>query len=362
MRIPFMRFLLLLWIFTFSLMANMDIYPKKECELFNNLKHTKNRGHEVLKLDKPYEMLKHHKEQYLIKVEGATPVQRWVDDDCLSLRPLRGTPIYEAMHNSSPKTIVKKTVNIEDELNRADENMAKKPQKSFKKKSISSKKNLLALSWHNAFCETHRYKKECKRGLSDLLKRKPRDTQFVLHGLWPQPRINVYCNVEKDFIDADKRKRWRDLPCLALEDDVEKELEKIMPGFSSDLHKHEWVKHGTCYGTDANTYYKDATSLVKQVNTSALGKFFTKNIGKTVTMKELQRVADKTFGRGTGNRLELRCKSGLVTELWLHLGGSGDDLPSLLKNGKKVHSRCQKGQIDRAGFTKETGAKAGFGR
>jgi ribonuclease T2 len=89
---------------------------------------------------------------------------------------------------------------------------------------------------------------------------------------------------------------------------------------------------------------------VKQVNTSALGKFFTKNIGQIVTMKELQRVADKTFGRGTGNRLELRCKSGLVTELWLHLGGSGDDLPSLLKNGKKVHSRCQKGRIDKAGF------------
>ena len=334
-----MRFLLLLWVFTFSLMANMDIYPKKECGLFNNLKHTKNRGNEVLKLDRTYEMLKHHKGQYLLKVEYATPVQRWVDDDCLTLRPLRGTPLYGVKQ----KTIAPKSVSIDEELAKADKNM-------LHQYKTSSKQNLLALSWHNAFCETHRYKKECKRGLTDLVKRKPRDTQFVLHGLWPQPRTNVYCNVEKDFIDVDKRKRWRDLPCLALDEEVEIELEKIMPGFTSELHKHEWVKHGTCYGTDANTYYKDATSLVKQVNTSALGMFFTKNIGKIVTMKELQRVADKTFGRGTGNRLELRCKSGLVTELWLHLGDSGDDLGMLLKKGKKVHSRCQKGRIDKAGF------------
>ena len=69
-----MRLVLLSLFLTLSVMANMDIYPKKECGLFNNLKHTKNRGHEVLKLDRPYEMLKHHKGQYLVKVENATPV------------------------------------------------------------------------------------------------------------------------------------------------------------------------------------------------------------------------------------------------------------------------------------------------
>ncbi|MDQ7084316.1 MAG: hypothetical protein Q9M36_05020 [Sulfurovum sp.] len=35
-------------------------------------------------------------------------------------------------------------------------------QAFFPKAQISSE-NLLALSWQNAFCETHRYKKECKR-------------------------------------------------------------------------------------------------------------------------------------------------------------------------------------------------------
>ena len=348
-----MRFFFLSILFTFFAMANMELYPKKECGLFNNLKHTKNRGQEVLKLDRTYEMLKHHKEQYLLKVEYATPSQRWVDDDCLSLRPLRGTPLYGVKQaQNTKKTVVK----------RADKNIASKPQKHWTKKNSTSKQNLLALSWHNAFCEAHRNKKECKRGLSDLLKRKASDTQFVLHGLWPQPRNKVYCNVDKELIDADKNRRWRDLPCLALDEEVEDALEKVMPGYASQLHKHEWIKHGTCYGTDVNTYYADAISLVNQVNNSAIGKFFTQNIGKRITLQQVRTLADKTLGRGTGNRIELQCKRGLVTELWLHLGSGSDDLATLLKRGKKTRSRCKGGFIDKAGFTKETGTKAGFGR
>ena len=321
----------------------MDLYPKKECGLFNNLKHTKNRGQEVLKLDRTYEMLKHHKGQYLLKVEYATPSQRWVDDDCLTLRPLRGTPLYGVKQEISDK----KSISIEDELSSADANMK---NKYFDKKNKTSKQNLLALSWHNAFCETHRNKKECKRGLRDLVKRKSSDMQFVLHGLWPQPRNNIYCNVDKALVDADKNRRWRDLPCLALDEEIEDELEVVMPGFASQLHKHEWIKHGTCYGTDVNTYYKDAISLVNQVNQSALGKFFTQNIGKRITLKQVQTLADKSFGRGAGNRVSLQCKRGLVTELWLHLGSGSADLATLLKRGKKTKSRCKGGYIDKAGY------------
>ena len=345
-----MRFLLLSLLFTYMASATMEIYPKKECELYNNMKHTKNRGHVTIQMDKTYEMLKHHKEQYLVKVPEATPAQRWTSDDCFSLRPLRGTPIYEAMHSTKPKSVAKKRVNIEDELRQADKNRVKKPHKRFVKRTKSSKQNLLALSWHNAFCETHRYKKECKRGLGNLLKRKASDTQFVLHGLWPQPRNNVYCNVAYDLKNLDKNKRWRDLPCLALDAEVEDALEKVMPGFASELHKHEWIKHGTCYGTGANKYYADAVSLISQVNNSALGKLFSQNIGKKITLKQVRNVVDRSFGRGAGNRVELRCNRGLVTELWLHLGSGSTDLATLLKKGKKTNSRCKQGRIDKAGF------------
>ena len=343
--------------------ANMEIYPKKECELYNNMKHTQNRGHVVIQMDKAYEMLKHHKEQYLVKVPEATPAQRWTADDCFSLRPLRGTPIYEAMHSTKPKPvakpIVKKRVKIEDELRQADKHMVIK--KSVKKR-VSSKQNLLALSWHNAFCETHRYKKECKRGLSNLLKRKASDTHFVLHGLWPQPRNNVYCNLSKAVIGKDKAKRWRQLPAVDLDTQTSTALAQVMPGFKSQLHKHEWIKHGTCYGKDANGYFSDAVSLVNQVNSSALGIFFTQNIGKRVSLKQVQMLADKAFGRGAGKRMALQCKQGMVTELWLNLGSGSTDLSQLLQSGKPAYSRCKGGRIDRAGFTKETGAKAGFGR
>ncbi len=346
----FMRFLLLSLLLTYMASANMEIYPKKECELFNNLKHSQNRGHEVLKMDRAYEMLKHHKAQYLVKVEGATPPQRWVDDDCLSLRPLRGTPIYNAMHSTATKPTVKKTINIEDELSKADTNMAKKTPKKFEKSMPSSKQNLLALSWHNAFCETHRYKKECKRNAGSLFRSKKRETAFVLHGLWPQPHNRFYCNVSHTLIEADKRKHWREIPSLGLDNTVKKELAEMMPGFASGLHKHEWVKHGTCYGKDVNGYFADAVSLVNQVNRSVLGIFFTKNIGKRVSLKQIQLLADKAFGQGAGRRVALQCKKGMITELWFYLGSGSTDMATLLQNGKPTYSRCKGGRIDKAGY------------
>jgi ribonuclease T2 len=88
------------------------------------------------------------------------------------------------------------------------------------------------------------------------------------------------------------------------------------------------------------------------VNSSALGKFFTENIGKKITLREVQKLADKSFGRGAGNRVALQCNRGLVTELWLYLGSGSDDLSTLLKRGKSTRSRCKSGRIDRAGFSR----------
>ena len=328
----------------------MKIYPKKECALFNNLKHTKNRGHVVLKLDKPYEMLRHHKGQYLVKVEGATPPQRWVDDDCLSLRPLRGTPMYEKMHAVPTHSKPQKSIDIDEELALAEKHMARKTQKNNTQSKVMSKQNLLALSWHNAFCETHRYKKECKRGLSDLIGKRSSDTHFVLHGLWPQPRNKEYCHLSPASIRADKSKHWRAIPNVNLSKKTISALSEVMPGVKSALHKHEWAKHGSCYGTDADRYFSDAVSLVQQVNEGVLGRFFSQNIGKRITLKELQIIANKAYGRGAGSRIALQCKKGMVTEMWLNLGGTGTDLKTLLTHGKPAHSRCKGGRVDRAGF------------
>jgi ribonuclease T2 len=294
-------------------------------------------------------MLKHHKGQYLLKVDYATPPQRWVDDNCLTLRPLRHSPLYKAGNQpvSTPQE-VNVEVSIKDEVNNTNK-YNNIDSKEYVNENIS-KQNLLALSWHNAFCETHRYKKECKRTFGSLLRSKPHETQFVLHGLWPQPRNNVYCNVEDRLASLDKNKRWRELPDLRLNDETEDELAKVMPGFSSGLHKHEWIKHGTCYGTDANAYYADAVSLVKQVNDSEVGRLFETNIGKTVSLAQVKDAFNRAFGLGAGNHVQLQCKGGMITELWLNLGSGSDDLATLLKKGERAFSRCERGRVDRAGF------------
>jgi len=313
----------LLYVSTF---ARFSAFPLKECKAYNNMKHSRNTHNLILDTSRKYTILKKHKGQYLLLVKNEQPSQRWVDDTCFV----------------NKKAINKKKSSEEKAYN-------KKHTKKYENKLLSNK-NILALSWHNAFCETNRYKKECKKGLLSFLKNRYSQSHFVLHGLWPQPKNKLYCKVDKDIVSADKHKQWRDLPCLIMDTDTEDRLAKVMPGYASDLHKHEWVKHGTCYGTGANKYFSDAIMLTEQFNNSKLGDFFKKNIGKKVTLKQIRHLFDRSFGVGTGKRVELKCKRGLITELWLHLGSGEGGLSTLLKKGKNIQSRCHQGLIDRAGY------------
>jgi len=321
-----MRFIILFFLSTFVLLAQNILYPTQCCPAYNNLKHTKNSGNIHLDPSEGYVVRKHHKGQYLISVKEASPQQRWVDDACLAPK---------SALNVAPVRCDIKPINGE-------------------KKSTSQKQhweeNLLALSWHNAFCETHRNKKECKRSMLSMFKKPYHENNFILHGLWPQPRNRVYCGVDRQYISADKYGHWNKLPEVKLTPQTRKRLERVMPGTVSYLDRHEWIKHGTCYGTDAEQYFKDAIELVETVEDSDISRFFQQRMGKRVTIKQVRTLFDKAFGEGTGKRVELRCKKGLVTELWLHLKGIENDLGRLLKNGKPVHSRCQYGIIDRAGY------------
>ena len=325
------RKLLLFFMLTLSLFARQEMKPVQSCEAFNNMKHSQNSHHVILNTSKNYTVLDHHKGQYLLLIKGEQPAQRWVDEACFSL----------TLPSANSLNDLEKTTFMSKHTNKYEDN---------KNTEIGSKNNLLALSWHNAFCETHRSKKECKRSLLTFGKGKYSKNNFVLHGLWPQPRNKIYCNVEKDFVNADKHGKWRDLPCLAMDDEIEERLARVMPGFSSELHKHEWVKHGTCYGTGPQEYFEDAVSLVEQFNDSKVVDFFTKNIGKQVTLKQVRHLFDRSFSVGAGKRVEMRCKNGLITELWLHLGSGSNDLATLLQRGKPIRSRCQKGLIDRVGY------------
>ncbi|PHS40376.1 MAG: hypothetical protein COB07_04575 [Sulfurovum sp.] len=321
----------LLMLFTAALFARQEAFPSQVCPAFNNMKHSKNTDAVYLERREKYTILRYHKGQALVLIKDEQPAQRWVDAECFS--PLQSS-----------------ATGLEDELNKSslDSYIEKHTNKYQNKKQ--SEKNLLVLSWHNAFCETHRRKKECKRPLPSFEKSKYKEKHFVLHGLWPQPKNNTYCGVDNKVVRLEKHKQWHRLPDLNLREDVKKDLQKIMPGFASNLHKHEWIKHGTCYASDANTYYEDAIALLRQVNDSKVGSFFSKHIGKRVTLPQVRAVFNRSFGVGAGKRVVLKCKKGLVTELWLHLGSGSTDIATLLKEGTQTRSCCQGGFIDKAGF------------
>ena len=300
-----------------AMSKNAESYQEatKSCPAYNNMKHTTNTNDISLELGREYRILDRKRGQILILIKGERIAQRWVDDACFSDKRLE----------------------------------SKKEIKGAKLTSVSqpkSKQNLLAISWQNAFCQTHQRKKECR----NMSKKDFGASEFVLHGLWPQPRNNQYCNVSKKEVGMDKNGQWYRLAKLDLTSRTRERLSRLMPGYSSNLHRHEWVKHGTCYGTNANSYYVDSMNLMTQVNDSKVGAFFEKNIGKRVTLKEIRKIFDNEFGKGAGEHVTMNCRKGLITELWLHLGSGSDKLTHLLSRGERPKSRCHKGMIDEVGY------------
>jgi len=342
---------MLLLLCTSLLLARYDAFPTKECPAFNNMKHSKNTDGVHLDIGKTYTILQEHKGQKLVLIKGENPAQRWVDAECFS----------KENRSTNPMNVSKvecNVISIDKENSKSSQSTIKsKHSKKYENKNTKkyeagniSRQNILSLSWHNAFCETHRYKKECKRSMFSFGRPNYGDKHFVLHGLWPKPKNNYYCGVEKHYVVLDKHTQWNRLPRLDLSDQTRKRLQNIMPGYASDLHKHEWIKHGTCYGTDANRYYEDALNMVEQMNQSKVGDFFKKQIGKRVTLNQVRAAFDRSFGTGAGKRVAMQCKNGLITELRLHVGSGSDDLGVLLKRGEVARSHCQGGMVDKAGF------------
>ena len=299
--------------------ARFTATPAQSCEAYNNMKHSKNTHHVRLHTDQKYTVLKKHKGQFLILIPDESIAQRWVDGNCFS------------KNKNRPKKTIKSKYTKEYQ----------KPILSNKKAKIQS---LLVLSWHNAFCETHRNKTECRNP------KKSEKGKLVLHGLWPQPRNNVYCNVPQKLIAKDKHHQWKALPNIDIEEGTLELMDSYMPGYVSRLHKHEWIKHGTCYGGSADRYYHDALTLASEVDHSAVGKFLRSHVGKRVTLAQVRSAFDHAFGKGAGEKVEMKCQGGLVTEFWIHIGDKGDSLTSLIAKGSRTKSRCHKGKVDRTGY------------
>lgn len=217
--------------------------------------------------------------------------------------------------------------------------------------------NLLALSWQPAFCEARPNKTECVQLNDGLLP--ITETQLSIHGLWPQPRDNIYCGVPKALVKLDKTKRWSELPELPLDAETRDSLTVSMPGTASFLHRHEWIKHGTCHlgKGGAEEYYNDTLQLVDTINTSSVGAFLASHVGSEVSTQDIRKRFDDAFGQGAGDRVQFHCAGDggrlLIQELKINLRGvirPETHLKELLMAADPVSIGCEKGVIDAAGL------------
>ena len=212
---------------------------------------------------------------------------------------------------------------------------------------------VLAISWQAGFCETRPRLPECRSQTDQRFDA----NHFALHGLWPQPRSEAYCDVPQSQVDLSKQRRWSRLGGLGLPEDMQLDLLRVMPGARSFLHRHEWVKHGTCYSRNAETYYRDSLALMAAINASSVQDLFANNIGKKLTTRQIRAEFDKAFGRGVGNRIRVSCvkdgKRQLIKELTLGMNGvvgSTPDLKRLTRWSRSTKPGCPGGLVDPVGL------------
>jgi ribonuclease T2 len=215
------------------------------------------------------------------------------------------------------------------------------------------KEYVLALSWQPSFCETHQQKKECKSETASRFD----GSNLTLHGLFPEPNGNFYCGVSSENKQLDKGKRWSELPPVQLSAATTKLLAEKMPGFASNLERHEWIKHGTCYGATPDEFFQDAMLLQDQINSSDVKKLFATNIGNKITNEEVRASFDRSFGAGSGNKIALECDQGsprLVTEIQINLVGEikpDTKISTLMASAKDMRKNsCPSGVVDSVGF------------
>ncbi|WP_031434960.1 ribonuclease T2 family protein [Methylomarinum vadi] len=297
---------------------------RAECPAYQSFRRETNPGNITTEIDRAYDLIGKNKEEashYLIKMK-ATPQRRWVAIGC-------GEHVVPAATGQPPSP---------------------EPTPS---PATETANYVLAASWQAGFCETKPGKKECSSQHEDRFDA----THFSLHGLWPQPRGNVYCNVAPALVAKDERSHWEDLPNLELTETTRDRLTRVMPGSQSYLHRHEWIKHGTCYGTAADEYFQDSIRLMDELNASSVRQLFADNIGREISAAQIRTAFDHSFGNGAGDRINISCKKDgnrkLITEILINLKGTPDDLTlsdAIVKAPRESDIGCGKGIVDRVGL------------
>lgn len=300
---------------------------RSECPAFQSIRKQTNPGDVTTVIDQAYDLFGKNKttaSHYLIRMQ-ADPPRRWVAVGC-------GEHVIP--------------VNV----------ATPKPPTQPPTPPSQDSRYVLSVSWQPAFCETRPTKQECQSQTEDRFDA----SHFTLHGLWPQPRSNIFCDVTPQEVADDKNKRWSSLPELTLADDTRQELNKVMPGTQSFLQRHEWTKHGTCYhGESPDKYFQDSLDYMRDLNAadSAIRKLFAENVGLRITAAQVRDAFEDRFGDGTGAKIKIACKKDgnrlLITEITIGLQGELDEIPmsDALFNAPRANNiGCSGGIVDPVGL------------
>lgn len=309
------------------------------CPATPSIRRAGNPGDIRLEVDRAYRLLARNTvpgTHFLIRVPGASPERRWVDMAC-------GTRVMTVDE-----------VPVLDEDGEAPDRVAAPPAGSDRPAAGGgSVNNLLAISWQPAFCETRPGKVECVSQTAERFDA----TNFSLHGLWPQPRERAYCRVEAAVKRLDASPAgWARLPEPEIAADTRESLDRVMPGTQSALDRHEWVKHGSCYG-DAEDYFADSVLLMDAINASPARALLASRIGERVTSDEIRAAFDAGFGAGAGERIRIACeKDGdreIIGEITVGLVGeiaSGTSVGALILAARPTKPGCPAGIVDPVGL------------
>jgi ribonuclease T2 len=294
------------------------------CSAFQSIKKQSNPV--ALEAGHTYQIVAANKEaasHYLIVVPGATPKRRWAPVGCGTR-----TGGTTGGGTSAPNTSDQATSG---------------PQRT---------KYVLSASWQPGFCETKPDKVECKTQTADRFDA----SHLALHGLWPQPRNQSYCKVDRADIEDDKAGRWGDLPEVTLQGTTREELDKVMPGTQSQLERHEWIKHGTCYGVPMDEYFADALGVMQALNGSAVQQLFASHIGQFLSYDDISKAFDQSFGAGAGARVRMQCVRDngrlIISELTIGLNGDitpQSSLADLIAAAPPTKTECPGGIVDAVG-------------
>ncbi|WP_180901402.1 ribonuclease T2 family protein [Martelella soudanensis] len=210
---------------------------------------------------------------------------------------------------------------------------------------------LLAASWQPAFCESHSAKPECRDQTDDRFDA----SHFSLHGLWPMKRN--YCGVDDATRKLDQSGDWSSLPALDLEPETRTALQKVMPGSYSDLHRHEWYKHGTCSGMTPEGYFSRSIELLEDLNLSVVADLFAANIGRYLSESEIRSAFVAAFGNDADKRVKMKCaidgERRLISEITIGLSEAYAHEPALgplIRQAGGTSFGCDGGIVDPAGL------------